>query len=130
MQYFRAPDLALMCRDLPTLAGNYKRAFDFWYAQWPLLRPFSREIQYETFVADFDAQVRGLSDFLRLPWDDAMLAPGEHARAKGFISTPSYSQVIEPINSRSVGHWKAYEQRFTEVLPTLLPYIERWGYAT
>jgi tetratricopeptide (TPR) repeat protein len=130
MQYFRAPDLALMCRDLPTLAGNYKRAFDFWYAQWPLLRPFSCEIQYETFVADFDAQARGLNDFLRLPWDDAMLAPGEHARAKGFISTPSYSQVIEPINSRSVGHWKAYEQRFTEVLPSLLPYIERWGYAT
>jgi tetratricopeptide (TPR) repeat protein len=130
MQYFRAPDLALMCRDLPTLAGNYKRAFDFWYAQWPMLRPFSFEIQYETFVADFRAQARYLSDFLQLPWDEAMLAPGEHARAKGFISTPSYSQVIEPINSRSVGHWKAYEQHFIDVLPTLRPYLERWGYAT
>jgi hypothetical protein len=71
-----------------------------------------------------------LSDFLQLPWDDAMLAPGEHARAKGFISTPSYSQVIEPISSRSVGHWKAYERHFNDVLPTLLPYLERWGYAT
>jgi tetratricopeptide (TPR) repeat protein len=130
MQYFRAPDLALMCRDLPTLADNYKHAFDFWYAQWPILRPFSCEIQYETFVADFRAQVRNLSDFLQLPWDDAMLAPGEHARAKGFISTPSYSQVIEPISSRSVGHWKAYERHFNDVLPTLLPYLERWGYAT
>jgi tetratricopeptide (TPR) repeat protein len=128
MQYFRAPDLALMCRDLPTLADNYRRVFDYWYAQWPLLTPCSREIQYETFVADFDAQVRGLSDFLQLPWDDAMLAPAAHARAKGFISTPSYSQVIEPVNSRSVGHWKAYERHFAAVLPVLMPYIERWGY--
>jgi tetratricopeptide (TPR) repeat protein len=128
MQYFRAPDLALMCRDLPTLAGNYKRTFDFWYAQWPLLKPCSREIRYETFVADFDAEARRLSDFLQLPWDDAMLAPGEHARAKGFISTPSYSQVIEPINSRSVGHWKVYERHFAAALPILMPYIERWGY--
>jgi tetratricopeptide (TPR) repeat protein len=130
MQHFRAPDLALLCRDLPTLASSYRRAFDFWYAQWPLLHPVSCEIQYESFVADFRAQVRSLSEFLQLPWDDAMLAPGEHARAKGFISTPSYAQVIQPISSRSVGHWKAYEQHFNDVLPTLLPLIERWGYGT
>ena len=128
-QHFRAPDLALMCRDLPNLATNYRRAFDFWYEQWSLLRPASYELQYETFVADFDSQVRGLSDFLQLSWDDTMLAPGEHARAKGFISTPSYSQVIEPINSRSVGHWKAYERHFADVLPIVMPYIERWDYA-
>jgi len=130
MQYFRAPDLALICRDLTTLAGSYKRSFDFWYAQWPLLHPVSREIQYEILITDFEPQVRSLSEFLQLPWEDAMLSPGEHARAKGFISTPSYAQVIQPIHSRSVGRWKVYQKQFNDVLPTLSPYIDRWGYGT
>jgi tetratricopeptide (TPR) repeat protein len=128
-QQFRAPDLALICRDLPTLARNFRTAFDFWYAQLPLLGAATLELRYETLVADVAAQVRRLADFLALPWNDALLAPGEHARAKGYISTPSYSQVIEPINTRSVGRWKHYQAHFNEALPILMPYVERWGYA-
>jgi hypothetical protein len=58
-----------------------------------------------------------------------MLAPAERARARGFISTPSYSQVLEPVNSRSVGRWRHYESEFAPVLPVLMPWIERWGYS-
>jgi hypothetical protein len=110
------------------LAKAYSRAFEFWYSQWPLLHPFSYELRYEQLTADFATEVRKLAAFLQLPWDEGMLAPGEHARAKGFISTPSYSQVIEPVNSRSVGRWKHYERYFQDVLPILMPWIERWGY--
>jgi len=129
LQNFRAPDLALLCRDLTTLADAYTRIFGYWYSQWPMLQPFSYELRYERLTADFAAEVRKLSTFLKLPWDEAMLAPGEHARAKGFISTPSYSQVVEPINNRSVGRWKHYEHHFSEVLPVLRPWLERWGYS-
>jgi hypothetical protein len=58
-----------------------------------------------------------------------MLAPAEHALAKGFISTPSYAQVVEPVHSKSVGRWKHYERHFNEVLPILMPWLERWGYS-
>jgi hypothetical protein len=128
LQEFRAPELALLCRDLTTLAEAYSRIFGYWYSQWPTLQPFSYELRYEQLTADFAAEVRKLGAFLQLPWHEAMLAPGEHARAKGFISTPSYSQVIEPVNNRSVGRWKHYERHFSEVLPILMPWIERWGY--
>jgi tetratricopeptide (TPR) repeat protein len=128
LQNFRAPDLALLCRDLTTLADAYTRIFGYWYSQWPMLQPFSYELRYEQLTADFPAEVRKLGAFLQLPWHEAMLAPGEHARAKGFISTPSYSQVIEPVNARSVGRWKHYERHFSEVLPILMPWLERWGY--
>jgi tetratricopeptide (TPR) repeat protein len=127
LQHFRS-DLALLCRDLNALARAYSRAFGFWYAQRPLLRPCSYELQYEHLIADFAAEVVKLNDFLELPWNEAMLAPGEHALAKGFISTPSYAQVIQPINNRSVGRWKHYESHFLEALPILMPWIERWGY--
>jgi tetratricopeptide (TPR) repeat protein len=128
-QHFRAPDLALICRDLPTLAHNFRTAFDFWYAQLPLLGGATLELRYENLVEDFAAEVRKLAEFLLLPWDEALLAPGEHARAKGYISTPSYSQVVEPINRDSVGRWKPYERHFTDALPNLMPYLRRWGYS-
>jgi len=128
LQEFRAPELALLCRDLTPLAEAYSRIFGYWYSQWPALQPFSYELRYEQLTVDFAAEVRKLGAFLQLPWDEAMLAPGAHARAKGFISTPSYSQVIEPVNNRSVGRWKHYERHFSDVLPILMPWLERWGY--
>lgn len=128
MQHFTAPEFAMLCRDLPTLAGAYRQGFDFWYQEAALLQPRAHEIRYETFVADFESQVRGLSRFLELPWNDAVLAPAEHARNKGFISTPSYSQVVQPVNRKSVDRWRPYEQHFAAVLPVLQPYLDRWSY--
>src|SRR5207237_9011241 len=118
--HVRAPDLALHCRDLPPLARNFRTASDFWYAQLPLLKAATLELRCETLVADFAAEVRRLAEFLLLPWDKALLAPAERARAKGYISTPSYSQVIQPINRKSVGRWKPYQRHFTEALPVLM----------
>jgi hypothetical protein len=128
MQHFRAPDFALLCHDLPTLANGFRRTFDYWYAQAALLKPAIHEVRYESFVADFETQMHAITDFLALPWDARVLKPAERAHAKGFISTPSYAQVTEPVNQKSVGRWRAYESRFTEVLPALAPFFERWGY--
>jgi tetratricopeptide (TPR) repeat protein len=128
MQHFRAFEFVVLCKDLPTLADGYRRSFDFWYQQVELLRPRVYEVRYESFVSGFETQVRALSEFLQLPWNDAMLAPGENARAKGYISTPSYEQVIQPINTRAVGRWRRYAQHFAPVMPVLQPYLERWGY--
>jgi hypothetical protein len=128
MQSFRSPEFALLCADLRTLAVGYRRAMDFWYEQQAILGAAVREVRYESFVADFAPQVRDICDFLELPWDDNMLTPGTHAQTKGFISTPSYSQVIQPISSKSVGRWRAYESHLAPVVPALRPYLERWGY--
>jgi tetratricopeptide (TPR) repeat protein len=128
LQHFRSPDFALLCADLGTLARGYRRTMDYWYQQLDILKPAVREVRYESFVADFDVQVRSIAEFLRLPWDDRLLEPGAHARAKGYISTPSYSQVVQPVNQRSVDKWRAYQRHFEPVLPLLQPYLSRWGY--
>jgi tetratricopeptide (TPR) repeat protein len=128
MQHFRAPEFALMCNDLRTMAQGYRRSFDFWYEQAELLAPAAREVRYESLVANFDSEIRSVVEFLQLPWHDALLAPGQRAQEKGFISTPSYSQVVQPVSSKSVGRWRAYEKHLRPVIPHVQPYLERWSY--
>jgi tetratricopeptide (TPR) repeat protein len=128
MQQFTAPEFALLCADLPMLAQGYRRAFDFWYSEQATLCAAVREVRYETLVRDFKGEVRRIAAFLELPWDDALLAPAAHAGDKPFISTPSYSQVVQPVSARAVGRWRAYSREFAPVLPLLAPYFERWGY--
>ena len=129
LQHFPS-DLALLGRDLTALARSYARAFGFWDSQCALLQPTLHELKYELLAVDCTAELDKLCAFLRLPRHEAMLAPGKHARAKGFISTPSYAQVLEPVTNRSVGRWKNYERHFgSEVLAILMPWIERWGYS-
>ena len=121
--------LVMLCASLESLAEGYVRSFDFWYRQAAMLAPRVLEVRYETFVADFERGVREMAEFLQLPWHDAMLAPAEHARAKGYISTPSYSQVVQPVNQKAVGRWRPYRDRLAPIIPRLQPYLERWGYA-
>ena len=128
MQHFRAPDFALLCQDIPTLAAAHRRMFDFWHAQQAILQADVLELRYEDFVADFVPNVQRVFDFLELPWDEAVLSPARRAHEKRFIGTPSYSQVIQPINTRSVGRWKNYETHFAAALPHLTHYLERWSY--
>lgn len=128
MQHFRAPDFALLCQSLLSVARGYRRTLDFWYAQVAALEPAVYELRYEALVTTFEKEMRVLCEFLALPWHAAVLEPGEHARRKGYISTPSYAQVVNPISGTAVGRWRNYEQHFEEVLPIVAPYLRRWAY--
>lgn len=128
MQHYRAPEIAVMCSGLGRLAEGYRRAFDFWYEQATLLAPPVLELVYEDFVSDFERHVRRIAAFLDLPWNDAMLRPAEQALKKGYISAPSYSQVVQPVNRRAVGRWRHYEKHFATVQPVVAPYLRRWNY--
>jgi tetratricopeptide (TPR) repeat protein len=129
MQQFRAPDFALLCRTIDSLAQGFRRTFDYWYAHSDLLAPAVHELKYEEFVRDIEAGTRAVAAFLELPWAESMLRPAERAQAKGFISTPSYAQVTQPVNRKSVDRWRRYEKHFGAALPPLEPYFARWGYA-
>jgi hypothetical protein len=41
--------------------------------------------------------VRQLFQFLDLPWDEEVLNYRQNAFNRGFINTPSYSQVVKPV---------------------------------
>jgi tetratricopeptide (TPR) repeat protein len=129
MQHFRAPEFALLCKSPLTLARGYQRTIDFWFQQSEILRPRSLEVRYETLVTDFEPEVRTILQFLELPWDDAVMEPGLHAQEKGFISTPSYSQVVRPVSAKSVDRWHHYAGMFEPIIPIVQRTLDRLGYA-
>lgn len=129
MQNFRAPAFALTFETLESTARMYDRVFAHWTAAAEQLQLPVLTWKYEDLVADTEGRARALFDFLQLPWHDDLLAFTERAKDKGAIKTPSYQQVVEPVNARSIGRWQAYQQHFTpEVMAHLAPWITRFGY--
>lgn len=86
------------------------------------------EIRYETIVANFDGEIRGLLTFLGLDWDDAVWNYQETAKRRA-VRTPSAKQVIEKPYSTSIGKWRRYRNGMAPALPILAPWAAKFGYS-
>jgi Flp pilus assembly protein TadD len=128
MQSFRSPAFAVLCSSLDRLARSYANVMEYWLYHTRLLGPQVLELRYEDLVDDVEVQALRLGAFLGLPDASALLDFRRHAEAKGFISTPSYAQVVEGINRKGLDRWHRYRGYFEPVLPVLRPFMERWNY--
>lgn len=113
---------------LEDAAAYYDLTFQHWERSRMLFPAPVHTIVYERLIANVEEEVRPLFDFLGLDWDPAVLDHQRTAKARGLITTASYSQVVEPIYSRASGRWTRYRDRLEPVLPTLAPWAERFGY--
>jgi len=89
--------------DLGFYRSEYQRLMAHWREHSPL--PIL-DLHYEDLVADLETQTRRLVDFLGTPWDAACLDFHKSERA---VQTPSRWQVRQPVYTRSVERWRAYE---------------------
>lgn len=128
MQPFRSPAFMVLCSSLERLARGYVDAFEHWYRHVEVFAPRVLEWRYESVVSRFDDHVARLGQFLDVADASPMARFAEHARSKGYISTPSYAQVTQGIHGKAVNRWHAYRKAFEPVLPILRPMMERLGY--
>ena len=128
MQPFRSPAFMVLCSSLQRLAQGYARAFAQWQRDVELFAPQLLSWRYESVVGDLDSQAARLAQFLDLADAAPMMRFAEHARAKRYISTPSYAQVTEGVHRKAVGRWQHYREHFAPVLPVLQPWIDRHDY--
>jgi tetratricopeptide (TPR) repeat protein len=75
----------------------YDRVMGLWLRSTEVLPLNFYLSRYEDLVRDVEGAARTLLQFLNVEWDDAVLDHTAHARQRGKINTPSYSQVTEPI---------------------------------
>lgn len=131
MQNFRSPAFSITFETLASTARMYARVMAHFHAYADRLPLPLHIVRYEDLVADVRGVGQALFAFLGLPWSDDLESFTERARRKGAISTPSYAQVVQPVNQRAVGRWQRYRPWFEgEPLATLQPWIERLGYST
>ncbi len=128
MQHFNAPAYVALCSTLPRLAAGYAAAMKFWDEHVALLQPDVFEWRYESAITDFEGMTAKLGAFLELDDIGPLRDFSEHARRKGYIGTPSYAQVVQPVYASSIGRWRRYREAFEPILPLLEPSMQHWQY--
>ena len=124
-----APNDGMACfLDIRTAAEFYDAAMRLWTRSCEALPLKVHTLVYEQLVADPEAALRPLIDFLGLEWREELLDHRATAKARSGIGTPSYNQVTQPLSRAASGRWKRYEKQLEPVLPILLPWAERLGY--
>ncbi|MFC4525192.1 sulfotransferase [Dyella halodurans] len=129
MQSFRSSGLAAACSTLDRLAHAYVETMTRWLEQVNIFQPTVLVSRYEALVEDFPQQTARIAQFLELEDVSPMLRFDQHARNKTYIGTPSYSQVIEPVNRKGMGRWHKYQADIEPILPILEPMLRHWGYS-
>jgi len=113
---------------LDTSAELYDLSFNFFHRVQRLMPMRTHTVMYERVVADRESELKSLFEFLELEWNPAVLDHQKTALERGRIKTASYSQVAEPIYSRSSGRWRNYRSHLAPIFPVLKPWIDKFGY--
>lgn len=113
---------------LESTTALYTRMMTTWLAHSTATQLPVYTLRYEDLVADMPRCMHELLDFLGLPWDERILGYAQRAKTRGRISTPSYSQVVEPIYRKAIGRWQRYAHYMEPHLSTLDPFVDRFGY--
>ena len=128
LQQFRDPDLAAMCATLERLAHEYAAFHRHWMHHVEILHADVLTCRYEDLVTDVDAGLARLGAYLDVENVAMMKDYRARALARGFISTPSYAQVVEPLRTDAIGRWRRYREAFAPLLPILQPVLDHWNY--
>jgi tetratricopeptide (TPR) repeat protein len=99
-------------------------SLDAHYAR-ELGRP-EHELRYESFVAGQRDATIELLDYLGLALTESCLNFHENRR---YAPTPSYAQVTNKLNDRSIGRYRNYATQLAPLLPQLQPLLVARGYA-
>ena len=109
-------DLHAYNRNLGTLGrfyGEYRRLMGHWRSSLPTRMI---EVHYEEIVCDLSQQVRRITEFLDLPWDDRCL---DFYSTRRDVRTPSRRQVRQPIYTSSLDVAMRYKEHLVELVEAL-----------
>ena len=100
---------ALDLDDIAHYYTQYRRLMAHWEKLYggDILR-----FDYDTFVREPEAELRGLLEFAGLEWDESLLAFHKH---ESTVKTASVWQVREPLYQRASGRWRNYERHLARL---------------
>jgi len=104
--------------------GRYYRGYVDLMDHWDRVLPGQiLRVIYEDVVDDVEAQVRRILDFCGLEFEPACVAFHETKRE---VRTASSEQVRQPINTKGLEQWRAFEPWLSPLKDALGPALEDW----
>jgi tetratricopeptide (TPR) repeat protein len=110
-----------------TTVSFYARVLEYWATLEPLIGDAVYQLKYEELTADFPGQIRQLTEYLELDWDERILSYVDGNR-QGYFHTPSNEAVRQQVNQSAVERWRQYPAAMEAAEPLLGPIIDRLGY--
>ena len=107
-------DYSMDLEDLADAYGEYRRLMELWRLSLPT--DVLLEVSYEDLIDAPEATLRGVLDFIDLPWDPACLHFSETKRRVG---TSSNFQVRQGLNRSGLGRYKHYPELLEPLLHLL-----------
>ena len=114
--------------DLEEAARTYDAVFNAWETSTSLLQVDYRTVRYERLVVDPASELRPITDWLGLEWNDRLADHTGAAKSRGRVRTASYAQIGEPLYTRARHRWRRYVSELAPVIPILKPWAQRLGY--
>ena len=113
---------------LDTAAEFYDLTFKMWETSLALFPVEVHTVVYERMIEDPESALKPVIEELGLKWNAQIIDHERTAKERGVITTASYAQVTEPLYRGAAGRWQRYRKHLEPVLPTLQPWIEKFGY--
>lgn len=96
---------------------DYVALMEHWHKIFP---GGFKTVSYEALVTNTEEEIRALLDFCELPFEEACLSPHKTERV---VRTVSSEQVRQPINTKSLEHWRNYEPHLGPLKEALAPLL-------
>ena len=129
MQNFQLNHAMASFLELTDAADFYDAVMTIWELSRNAVPLAIHTVTYECLTADPSRELRPALEFLGLDWSDELLDHQATARNRGSIMTASYDQVVQPLSRAPSGRWRRYREQLEPVLPILLPWAQKLGYA-
>jgi Tfp pilus assembly protein PilF len=113
--------------DLGRTAFNYDSVMKLAEILRPKLKFNEIQLAYERLVVDFEAETRSVCAFIGADWREDLIDFAGRAR-RGEVASASGAQISRGLYSSGAGQWRRYRQELSPVLPTLAPWVHRFGY--
>jgi len=128
MQHYKINHAMANFFTLEDTAELYNLVMGLWMKYVKLFPLNYIEVKYESLVDDFETEIKKLCNFLEIDWDPLLLDYINHAKNRGIIRTPSYSQVTEPIYHRAKYRWQRYQEHLMPIMNKLESHITYFDY--
>lgn len=113
--------------DLKQTISLYNEVFDLFFNYEKEFNLNYHKIKYEDLIYDFKNQLIDLLKYLDLKYEKKLETFYKTAKKRERISTPSYSQVINPLYTSSIGRWRNYIEQ-TNIDKALHNWIVKFNY--